>query len=132
MYCSQSCLHKAQRRCTHPGKAKLRMLINTMPITKIAESFGVSDNAVRKWCRMYGIEMRPRGYWRRAECGKLDTPAVKEKRWRSRARKPEPERPKLVSKPGPRVIGHASRRCLSCGAMFASKSIGNRICPKCS
>ena len=26
------------------------MLIRTTPFTKIGEKFGVSDNAIRKWC----------------------------------------------------------------------------------
>lgn len=28
-----------------------------------AEEFGVSDQAISKWCKCYGISKPPRGYW---------------------------------------------------------------------
>ena len=43
---------------------QLEELINTMPMTKIGTKYGVSDNAVKKWARSYGIELKDmRGFW---------------------------------------------------------------------
>jgi uncharacterized protein YjcR len=40
------------------------MVINEMPMIKAGEKYKVSDNAVRKWCKEYGIEWRRSpGYW---------------------------------------------------------------------
>ena len=33
-----------------PDREELKKLIREMPFTKIAELYGCSDNAVRKWC----------------------------------------------------------------------------------
>ena len=30
-------------------------MIRTMPFTKIGEKFGITDNAIRKWCDEYGL-----------------------------------------------------------------------------
>lgn len=41
------------KRCkveNKPNREELKNLIRTMPFTKIAEMYGCSDNAVRKWC----------------------------------------------------------------------------------
>lgn len=46
-----------------PTKEVLADLVWKIPSTKIAEQFGVSDKAIYKWCRKYGIEKPPRGYW---------------------------------------------------------------------
>lgn len=41
-----------QRR---PPREELKELIRTTPFTKIGEKFGVTDNAVRKWCSVYNL-----------------------------------------------------------------------------
>lgn len=41
-----------------PTKEELRELIFTKPFTQIAKMFGVTDNAVRKWCKNYGLPFR--------------------------------------------------------------------------
>jgi transposase-like protein len=38
-----------------PTKDELVVLINTMSMLAIGRKFGVSDNAVRKWCKYYEI-----------------------------------------------------------------------------
>lgn len=43
------------RKVIRPSKEDLEKLVNNFPITKIGEQFGVSDNAVRKWCKCYKI-----------------------------------------------------------------------------
>lgn len=46
-----------------PAKDILQKLVSTMPITKIAEKYGVSDVSVIKWCKKYDIDRPGRGYW---------------------------------------------------------------------
>lgn len=44
-----------QRSKVKPDKDMLLKLIKTTPFTQIAKEYGVSDNAVRKWAKSYGI-----------------------------------------------------------------------------
>lgn len=44
------CSNIARRVCNRPSREELKHLIRTTPFTKIGNMFGVSDNAVRKWC----------------------------------------------------------------------------------
>lgn len=46
---------KTRKVKNRPTKEELQTLIDTTPYTKIGEIYGVSDNAVRKWARSYGI-----------------------------------------------------------------------------
>lgn len=62
-YCSEQCFRLASRRVVRPSKEELEKMIWTKPTTQIAKDFGVSDKAVEKWCKAYGIEKPPRGYW---------------------------------------------------------------------
>lgn len=41
---------------------------------KIGEMYGVSDNAVNKWCKFYEIKKPGRGDWEKIKYGKLDKP----------------------------------------------------------
>ena len=59
-----------RRKVKRPSKEVLEKLIWEVPLTKISEMFNVSDVAVKKWCKTYGINNFPgRGYWRKVECG---------------------------------------------------------------
>lgn len=65
-YCSDTCRITVTRKVERPEKQELTALIQTTPMTAIGARYGVSDNAVRKWCRSYGIELPNRqGYWAR-------------------------------------------------------------------
>ena len=46
-----------------PDKRELARLIWSMPMTKIAKIFNVSNVAIAKRCRLFGIETPPIGYW---------------------------------------------------------------------
>lgn len=70
-YCSQVCSNLASRRVIRPSKEELKELIWSKPTTQIAKDFGVSDKAIEKWCKAYGIEKPPRGYWARKQYAKL-------------------------------------------------------------
>jgi ribosomal protein L44E len=45
------------RKVSRPSASELQALIQSMPMTTIGKNFGVSDNAVRKWAKRYGLEM---------------------------------------------------------------------------
>lgn len=47
-----------KHKVVHPTEEELRELIANSPLTKIALQFGVSDSAIRKWAKGYGIETR--------------------------------------------------------------------------
>ena len=49
-YCPD-CAAKTRRKVERPTRQQLKELIRTTPFTKIGESFGVSDNTIRKWCK---------------------------------------------------------------------------------
>jgi hypothetical protein len=51
------------RRKHIPPKAELEELLWKLPTTHIASRYGVSDVAVGKWCKLYGLQKPPRGYW---------------------------------------------------------------------
>ena len=55
-FCSRRCSDLNGRKVDRPSKEELDMLIESMPMTKIGERYGVSDNAVRKWAKTYGIK----------------------------------------------------------------------------
>ena len=43
--------YKNNLRKGRPSREQLKYLIRTLPFTKVGEQFGVSDNAIRKWCK---------------------------------------------------------------------------------
>lgn len=45
----------ARRKCLHPTKEQLLHLIGTASWCEIGRKYGVSDNAVRKWAKKYGL-----------------------------------------------------------------------------
>ena len=47
-----------EKRKNRPNAEELEKLVNEMPMTKIGKKYGVSDNAIRKWCRSCGINWR--------------------------------------------------------------------------
>ena len=48
-YCVE-CSHIMQRKVNRVDRAELKQLISTQPFTQIAKKYGVTDNAIRKWC----------------------------------------------------------------------------------
>ena len=44
------CSNIIRRVCNRPSREELKQLIRTIPFTQIAQKYGVSDNAIRKWC----------------------------------------------------------------------------------
>ncbi len=58
------------RKVDRPSKEELRKLVWEMSTSKLAKTLGVSDNAIAKWCKIYGINKPPRGYWAKFRSGK--------------------------------------------------------------
>lgn len=59
-----SCYSYSMRKVARPSKEELENLVRMLPMTKIGEKFGVSDQAVKKWCKSYEIKIpNMRGYW---------------------------------------------------------------------
>lgn len=48
-YCPE-CNYKNQQKCERPTREELKNLIRLKPFTQIAKDYGVTDNAIRKWC----------------------------------------------------------------------------------
>ena len=49
------CLSLRNRKCERPSKEKLLHELQTSNFTKVGAKYGVSDNAIRKWCRSYNL-----------------------------------------------------------------------------
>lgn len=61
----EKCSHKASRKVKErPSKEELYKLLYNMNgnFTKAASQFGITDNALRKWCRAYGIPSHSSDY----------------------------------------------------------------------
>lgn len=52
-----SCRNKEKAK-NIPEKDELKSLIRTLPFTQIGHKFGVTDNAIRKWCDKYNLPRR--------------------------------------------------------------------------
>lgn len=48
----------SQRKVPRPSPEELQELIKKHPMTVLGRKFGISDNAIRKWCRSYNIDLR--------------------------------------------------------------------------
>lgn len=47
------------------SRTLLEALVESRPVSHLAEQFGVSDGAIHKACSRLGVEKRPPGYWRK-------------------------------------------------------------------
>lgn len=50
-----TCYNLEQRRVERPTREELKNLIRKLPFTQIASQYGVTDNAIRKWCDSEGL-----------------------------------------------------------------------------
>lgn len=63
IHCGYACSRAAGRKVMRPQKEELLQLIWEIPTSLLAKRFGVTDNAIAKWCKRYNINKPPRGYW---------------------------------------------------------------------
>lgn len=54
------CSGLSKRKVDRPTKEQLELLVKTKPILEIAKMYQVSDNAIRKWCKLYQIDCKKR------------------------------------------------------------------------
>lgn len=66
-FCSDKCSRVGSRKVSHPSKEELEKMLWDKPTTKIAEIYGVSDKAVEKWSKNYGLTKPSRGYWSKSK-----------------------------------------------------------------
>lgn len=60
-----------ERKVERPSKEELQRLLWEFPTVKLAEKYGISDKAIEKWAKSYGLTKPPRGYWARKYSGKI-------------------------------------------------------------
>lgn len=70
-YCSGRCSFENRRKVIWPSKQELTALINTIPITKIAKMYNVSDKAVHKWCERLGVDKKGPGFWSKLKYSRI-------------------------------------------------------------
>lgn len=57
------CGQKHNRKCDRPSKdVLLELLKQTHNFSQVAKQYGVTDNAVRKWCKTYGLPYKTSDY----------------------------------------------------------------------
>ena len=54
-YCSQECAHRANGSRRPDVLTLLEDFKELKSFVQVGHKYGVTDNAVRKWCRTYGI-----------------------------------------------------------------------------
>ena len=54
-----TCSKLKSRKVERPSKEELEKLIWEKPFTELGKQFGVSDVAIKKWCKKYGITNFP-------------------------------------------------------------------------
>jgi len=54
---------KYKNKIVWPSKEELEKLIWEKPVSMLAKSLGVSDNAIGKRCKKLNIKKPSRGYW---------------------------------------------------------------------
>lgn len=58
----RACYSKSTRLVERPTPEELTNLLRANNFSKVGRMFGVSDNAVRKWCKSYGLSDKARDY----------------------------------------------------------------------
>ena len=61
LYCSVECVRMNRqhlRKVERPSKDDLLELLKSNSFVKVGLMFGVSDNAIRKWCKDYGLPFK--------------------------------------------------------------------------
>ena|SRR5260221_472676 len=59
----ETAAHIKARKVSRPSKEELTKLLWEIPTLQLAKQFGVSDKAIEKWSKAYGISKPPRGHW---------------------------------------------------------------------
>lgn len=65
IYCSATCSQTGSSKYDKPTKEFLEKIVWEKPTTEIAKDFNVSDTAISKLCKQFGITKPGRGYWQK-------------------------------------------------------------------
>lgn len=65
------CQRIKRRKVSRPAKDQLHYMIWNDSVLKISKQFKISDNAIKKWCKMYNLNKPPVGYWEKINHGHL-------------------------------------------------------------
>lgn len=57
------------RKVDRPLKEDLQRMVWEKSLLEIGKGYGVGDNTIRKWCKAYGVQWPPQGYWQRRKAG---------------------------------------------------------------
>lgn len=57
-----SCYSKTIRKVERPSKEELEKLLRQYNFSRVGRIFGVSDQAIRKWCKNYGMSTKAKDY----------------------------------------------------------------------
>ena len=68
VYCSTECAHIKAKKFDI-DRVELERLVWELPTVLIARRFNVTDTAIAKRCRQFGIAKPPRGYWSKKYAG---------------------------------------------------------------
>ena len=55
IYCSQVCAHIVQQKTERPTREELKKKIRKQSFLSLGQKYGISDNAVRKWCKTMNL-----------------------------------------------------------------------------
>lgn len=69
-------INVAGRKAVRPSSQELYDLLWSKPTTQIAKDYGVSDVAVGKWAKQYGLNKPPKGYWMKVASSTLASPTI--------------------------------------------------------
>ena len=58
----RNCYSKSTRIVERPTAEELVKLLKANNFTQVGKMFGVTDNAIRKWCRSYGLSDKAKDY----------------------------------------------------------------------
>lgn len=58
----KKCSHIEKRKTEWPSRDELNSLLQNSSFLTVGRMFGVSDNAVRKWCKYYGLPTSAKDY----------------------------------------------------------------------
>jgi hypothetical protein len=57
-YCSGECYNMSRQKVVRPSKKELVNILKNNSFVSAGKQFGVSDNAIRKWCKRYEINIK--------------------------------------------------------------------------
>lgn len=63
MKCANNRDRTKTRKVDRPSKEQLYKMVWSIPTTTIARQYGITDKAVSRWCKSYGISKPGPGYW---------------------------------------------------------------------